>query len=186
MFKIVKLSKIYPLGKIAGLKLSARQSVIPAFLILWLILAAIAIWLIRLPILGAIIGGLIAAALHFLSEFCHQLGHGIAARMTGYPMSGVLFWGPLSTSLYPPKERKLPASIHIQRALGGPTASFLLALVGGVLVLVFSSLGGTFFWVSIFFFLDNLLVFTLGSFLPLGFSDGSTLLYWSKQRKSKA
>jgi hypothetical protein len=186
MARIFQMSKIYQLGKVAGLKLSARQSVIPAFILLWAALAAIGIWAIRLPVLGAIAGGLLAAVLHFISEFWHQLGHSTAARMTGYPMSGVQFWGPLSTSLYPPKERKLPASIHIRRALGGPTASFLLALVAGILVLMLSSVGGTTWWVAFFFFLDNLLVFTLGSFLPLGFNDGSTLLYWTRQKKSKA
>ena len=186
MSRRFQMSRIYPLGKIAGLKLSARQSVIPTFLLLWAVLAAISIWILRLPALGVILGSLVASVLHFLSEFWHQLGHATAARMTGYPMSGVLFWGPLSTSLYPPKERKLSAAIHIRRALGGPTASFLLVLAAGILILLFQSIGGTVFWVAVFFFLDNLFVFTLGNFLPLGFNDGSTLLYWSKQRKTRS
>jgi hypothetical protein len=37
----------------------------------------------------------------------------------------------------------------------------------------------------LFFFLDNLLVFTLGAFLPLGFTDGSTLLrYWPQRHEN--
>jgi hypothetical protein len=35
-----------------------------------------------------------------------------------------------------------------------------------------------YWWVALFFFLDNLLVLTLGAFVPLGFTDGSTLLRW--------
>ncbi len=184
MLKFIQLSRIYPLGKIAGLKVSARQSAPLALLTLWILLAALGIWLIRLPVLGAALGGLAAAILHLLATFGHQLGHSVSARMTGFPMSGVLFWGPFSTSIYPPKEKKLPASIHIQRALGGPVASALLALVAGILLLALRAGGGTAFWVALFFFLDNLLVYTLGSFLPLGFTDGSTLLYWSKRRAS--
>jgi hypothetical protein len=177
------MNRTFTLGKIAGLKVTVRGSVLLAAVILWAALAAIGIWLIKLPILGAVLGGFLAALIHFLSEFLHQLGHAIAARMTGYPMSGVLFWGPLSTSIYPPKERKLPGPIHIRRALGGPTASFVFTLVAGVLTLALSQTGGTVWWVMFFTFLDNLLVFTLGPFLPLGFTDGSTLIYWSRQKK---
>jgi hypothetical protein len=45
-----------------------------------------------------------------------------------------------------------------------------------------SAAGGVAFYVAAFFALDNLLVFTLGAFLPLGFTDGSTLLYWLPRR----
>jgi hypothetical protein len=38
------------------------------------------------------------------------------------------------------------------------------------------------FSLLVFFFLDNLLVFTIGSLLPLGFTDGSTLLAWWPRR----
>jgi hypothetical protein len=41
---------------------------------------------------------------------------------------------------------------------------------------------GTLWLLATFFFLDNLLVLTLGSFLPLGFTDGSTLLEWWGKR----
>jgi len=37
---------------------------------------------------------------------------------------------------------------------------------------------GTLWWLALFFFLVNLFGFTLGSLLPLGFTDGSTLLHW--------
>ncbi len=180
------MSRIFFQGKFAGLKISARLSVLPALAILWVALAAIGIWVIKLPILGAILGGLLAALLHPLSEFCHQLGHSVAARATGYPMSGVIFWGPLSTSIYPPKERKLPAKIHLRRAMGGPTASFLLALAAGVIAMAITQTGGTAWWVAVFFFLDNFLVLTLGSLIPLGFNDGSTLIFWLKRRNARS
>jgi hypothetical protein len=37
-------------------------------------------------------------------------------------------------------------------------------------------------WVAALVLLDNLLVFTLGAFLPLGFTDGSTILRWWRRR----
>jgi Zn-dependent protease len=180
------MSRTIFLGKLAGLKINMRLSVLPALILLWLALAAIGIWGIKLTILAAVLGGLLAALLHPVSEFWHQLGHSVAARATGFPMSGILFWGLLGTSIYPPKERKLAAQIHIRRALGGPTASFVLALFAGVLAVALRSVGNVTWWSLLFFFLDNLLIFTLGSLLPLGFTDGSTLLYWSKHRNVQA
>ena len=91
-------------------------------------------------------------------------------------------WGLLGTSVYPPDEQTLPARIHIRRALGGPTGSLLLSAVAAVTALALRTVGGALWWVALFFFLDNLVVFTLGAFPPLGFTDGSTLLQWWGKR----
>ena len=176
------MQKIHRLGRLAGLELSYRPSIFPVFMILWGILSAIGLWILELPPSSAVAGGLIAVLLHFGSELWHQIGHSAAARRTGHPMSGVLFWAGLATSLYPRGEEDLPGQVHIQRALGGPTNSFLLALAAGLLALALSSTGSTAFWAAVFLCLDNLLVFGLGALLPLGFTDGSTLLYWMKKR----
>jgi hypothetical protein len=93
-------------------------------------------------------------------------------------MSGVRFWGFLGTSLYPKNEGNLPAQIHIRRALGGPIGSLLLALIMGLLTLLLQPSGGLFYALVLFLFLDNLFVLTLGALLPLGFTDGSTLLHY--------
>ena len=97
-------------------------------------------------------------------------------------MTGVQFWWVLSSSLYPPDEPELPPATHISRALGGPTASFLLTLIAGGITLALAATGGVLWYVALFFFLDNLLVLFLGAFLPLGFTDGSTLLRWLPRR----
>ena len=47
-----------------------------------------------------------------------------------------------------------------------------------LLLLRISRAAGTLWWLGLFFLFDNLLVFTLGALLPLGFTDGSTLLHW--------
>jgi len=174
---------IYRLGSFAGLRLSARPSAPLSALALWIILSGVGIGLLKLSWLAAILGAMVAVLLHWLSELLHQLGHAQAARRTGYPMMGIEFWLLLSSSLYPPSEPELPAALHIRRALGGPIASLALTLLASLAALALHGLGGVFWWVALFFFLDNLLVFTLGAFLPLGFTDGSTLLYWNRERK---
>ncbi|MFL5733055.1 MAG: hypothetical protein ACJ78Q_07610 [Chloroflexia bacterium] len=166
------------LGRLAGLEVSALPSAVVAFLLLWVVLGVVGIWVLGLSAGEAIIGGLLGALLHDVAEVLHQLGHAWAARRTGYPMTGIRFWWLLSASLYPENEPQLPREVHVRRALGGPIASAVWSVLSGVIVLALaaSSVGGVAWWLALFFFLDNLLVFTLGSLLPLGFTDGSTLL----------
>jgi hypothetical protein len=164
------------LGQIAGLRLSAVPSAIIGSILLWIALFVVGIGLIKLRIDRAVIGATAAFVLHWLGEIIHQFGHAWAARRTGYPMTGIRFWGVLSASVYP-DEPPLPAAVHIRRALGGPSISAIVALLAGIL-LVLAPGNGLLFWVARFFFLDNLFIFTLGALLPLGFTDGSTLLYW--------
>lgn len=176
------------LGHFAGLRLTAHPSAVITLLLMWAVLSVVGVGLLSLPVGAAVVGGLVAAVLHYASELVHQLGHSIAARQTGYPMSGVAFWGPLGLSVYPKDEPALPGRLHIKRALGGPLLSLVLTVVAGLLYLYASGtftigdaephLAPVMTWVSLFFFLDNLLVFTLGAFLPLGFTDGSTILRW--------
>ena len=153
-------------------------------ILLLVLLSGVAIGVLKLPVGAAIGGSLLAVILHWVSDIAHHLGHAWAARRTGYPMIGIRLGtlGLLGTSLYPPDEQTLPAAIHIRRALGGPTASLLFSLFAVVAALVLRPVGGALWWVGVFFFLDNLIVFTLGAFLPLGFTDGSTLLQWWGRR----
>ncbi len=176
------MSTAYTLGTVTGLRLSARPSAFIAALLLWAILSGVGIGLLTLSPGAAILGALLATLLHYLSDTVHQLGHAWAARRTGYPMTGIQFWWILSTALYPPDEPDLPAAIHIRRALGGPIASFTLTLITGGIALALAVVGGVFWYVALFFFLDNLLVMTLGALTPLGFTDGSTLLHWRSKR----
>ena len=175
------MHSIYKLGSIAGLRLRAQPSTIISSIVLWVLLSGAAVGLLALSPGWAFLGALVAVALHWLSVLMHQLGHALAARRTEYPMVGIEFWLLLSCSLYPKEEPALPADIHIRRALGGPIASLALSLLAGLCVLALYGGGGVLWWVALFFFLDNLLVLTLGAILPLGFTDGSTLLYWIRR-----
>ena len=175
------LNKIH-LGRIIRLEVNARFSSLIAFLIIFLLLGLIAIFMIHLPLSSAIAGAYMATLLHFASELWHNLGHAVAARSTGYPMSGILFIGPLAMSRYPKDEPKLPPEVHIRRAWGGPLSSMLLTIITGIIAWSLHPMGNTVWWIAIFLFFDNLLVFTFGALLPLGFTDGSTILHWRRVR----
>lgn len=163
------------LGKIAGLQLTASNSALLGSLILWVVVGAVVFIFLRLAVIEGVTLGLVGVLLHWIAELCHQLGHAHAARKTGYPMVGVRFWGLLSSSIYPAGEPDLPAEVHIRRALGGPTLSFILSIIFGLVLLLLPA--GTYqWWAVLFFAADNFLVFTLGALLPLGFTDGSTIL----------
>jgi Zn-dependent protease len=174
--------KTYALGNWFGIELSALPSVRLGAAGLWLALSLLALVWLGFGVGEAIVWGALAAVLHYVCAVLHQVGHALSARRVGYPMSGIRLWGVLSTSLYPENEPELPAAIHIQRALGGPLFSLLIAILTLLFIAVvpFSS---PFMWYLLrFFFADNLLVFALGSFVPLGFTDGSTILYWRGRR----
>ena len=175
------MNKTWKLGSFAGLKLLAKPTALIATLLLWLIFTLVGRKLCKLSYKQAILGGLLATTLHWLSEFWHQFGHAQAAKQTGYPMSGMCANGPIATSLYPPDEPTLPGSIHIKRALGGPIASGALALLLGIVTMTLRPIGGIPLMVASLAFFENLFVFGLGAFLPLGFTDGSTILhYWNR------
>ncbi len=172
------------LGTLASLSLSASPSALLGSIVLWLALTGIAIGLLHFTTGEAIVAALAAVALHWFSETIHQLGHARAARRAGYPMVGIRYWGLLSMSIYPPDEPALPADVHIQRALGGPLMSSNVVIAAAIILLLLrlSRATGALWWLGIFFLFDNLLVMTLGALLPLGFTDGSTLLHWRNKK----
>jgi hypothetical protein len=96
-------------------------------------------------------------------------------------MSGMRFWWVLAQSIYPSDEQELAPAVHVRRALGGPIMSLGITVIAGISALLLAPAGGLAWMLAMFAFLDSLLVFTLGALLPLGFTDGSTLIrYWGK------
>lgn len=171
--------KSVPLFTIAGLRITAHPTAFLGALLLWMLLTLVGERVFNLPQGEAIAGALIAMLLHYASELWHQIGHAWAAQRVGYPMIGVRYWWILGASIYPKNEPALPGRIHIQRALGGPLFSLIVGAIFGVLYLVLRDSAGTIVSLLLAFLaLDNLLVFGLGAFLPLGFTDGSTILRW--------
>lgn len=177
------MSKGYGIGNVAGLQIVVERSVFYAAIALWILLSAGAIFLLDLTAVGAAVGGGAAVALHWFSALVHHLGHAWAARRTGFPMRGIHCRLLLCASRYPRHEPLLPANVHIRRALGGPAFSFLLAVVVGAISILLSVQSGRFWYLPAFLALDSFVVFTVGALLPLGFTDGSTLIKWWPQRE---
>ncbi len=164
-----------------GLKLAAERSALWGSALLWLVLSMVAAYLLQMPLGVALPGGLLGVVTHWGAAHIHQSGHAWAARRTGYPMRGVRFRGLLAASLYPREEGSLPAAIHIRRAIGGPLISASAAILLGALAILLRPVGGLLWWLTLFASLDNFLVFSIGALLPLGFTDGSTILTWRGQ-----
>ena len=174
----------YRLGTVGGVKITARPSAIIASIALWAVATEVATTFFGATLASGIVQGLVVTLLHWMSDLLHQAGHAIAARSTGYPMSGLRLWFLISSGLYPLDEPELPARTHVRRALGGPLMSLIVTFVAGVVALLMRNAGSPYTWIAAFAFLDNLLIFTLGAFLPLGFTDGSTLLGLWRERKA--
>lgn len=174
--------KRWPLGTVLGVEVWFTQSSLLLSGLLWLLFGvAAAVWL-KLPWGVAVGMAGTAVLLHWLGELLHQLGHAWVARRVGYPMRKLVSWLVLFGSSYPKDEPPLHATIHIRRALGGPAVSLAITLIAGLLLLILPAPGSPGSILTAFVFWENLLVFFLGAFLPLGFTDGSTLLTWWPRR----
>lgn len=172
----------WQLGKVLGVEVWFTQSSLLLSGLLWLLLGvAAAVWLKLTWGMAVVVGGT-AVILHWLGELLHQLGHAWVARRVGYPMRKLVSWLVLFGSSYPKDEPPLHATIHIRRALGGPAVSLAITVAAGLLLLILPATGSPGTILTGFVFWENLLVFFLGAFLPLGFTDGSTLLTWWPRR----
>ncbi len=170
--------KEYELGRFAGLDVSFKPSAILGTVLLWILFSLLAIQWFGISSIKAFVGGVILVLLHWASVIVHHLGHAWAAYMTGYPMAGIRLCAIFGISIYPLSEGCLPATIHIRRALGGPIASLVVTLVAISIVLILEPMDDQLLWIGAIFFMDNLIFFTLGSLVPMGINDGSTLLRW--------
>jgi hypothetical protein len=172
------------IGRLFGLELSFVPSALAGWAFLWVFFGLLGRLIFHRGVLVSIAGGAVLVALHILSEILHNVGHAVAARRTGYPMTGLRMWGIFGTSVYPEDEGQLPARVHIRRAVGGPVGSATAAAATGVMAAATAVVLPRFTWIPLLFFLDNLLVFFLGNFVPVGFNDASTFLHWRKRRES--
>jgi len=163
--------------KLAGLKITIERTTATAYGILALVpitaLSGYAVLVRRrhqpVRTLSAILAaGAGVAAYHALTQLVHQLGHALAARATGYPMTGIRYDYAFSYSTYPADEPPVPAAVHIQRSLGGLGGTTVMLMVAVVLWLRRCGQGS---WVTRgllhFVLLDAVLLF-VGSLL----SDG--------------
>ena len=178
------MNRSFKLGEIMGLQMKARPTALLSAVAIWIVLTLFGWKLLKWKPERALAGGFLAMLIHFLLEWWHQFGHSQAAEQTGYPMTGMEFAGPIAVSQYPENEGVLSADVHIQRALGGPIFSLMMTIVLGLITLILRPIGGPALVLAYFSLADNFLVFTIGALIPLGFTDGSTLLQWAGHWRS--
>lgn len=179
---------------LVGLRVTISPAGAVSFAGLALAMAWLAGWRLHLSLGAALLAGVLAALIFFLSELLHQLGHAWAARRTGYPMTGVHYFLILAASIYPPNEPELAPRLHVRRALGGFWVNVVAGLpfVPMALALwprgteILPTLPSLLAWVAAFTAVTNVLVLGLGALIPLplpggGVTDGGTLLkYWGR------
>jgi hypothetical protein len=166
--------KSIQLGKLFGLQISFVPLVFIGVVGIWLGLSLFGYYALDIPFGESVILGFVAMLLHYVLELIHSLGHAIAARWTGYPMTEIRFgmYSFYAQTIYPVDEPQLPSSTHITRALGGPITNLILSFI---LLATLSLWQGNWYWVGMFVFLDNL-IYIVQVFIPLGFNDASTIL----------
>lgn len=168
-----------PLGHWFGLQITAHRSAPITYAALLAVFFSLATGWLGQDVATALAISLLAALMHFSSTLLHHIGHAIAARRTGYPMIGVMFVFGIAQSKYPRDEPSLPGHIHIRRALGGPLMSTLVMVACGALAVLLRTEPPTaLWWLLVWGWLDNLLVYSLGALLPVPIFDGGTLLKW--------
>ena len=172
-------------GRIAGMEISLAPGFYIATVLVGAIFFLMGIALFHKSPRNALVGAFALVLMHWVSETWHNFGHFTSARHTGFPMVGVRLGTAMlvfGTSIYPVDEPPLSAAVHIRRALGGPISNAILGVVGLVAIVALNASHSTFTWVAVLFTLENFVVFVIGNFLPFGFNDGSTLLYWMRQK----
>jgi hypothetical protein len=177
------------LGRFSGLDvlIRPRHFALGTALLSAVLTVAGTVWL-GLPLLTAAFAALLCAAVHWLLEIVHNLGHANFAQFTGQPMSGMLLGDKLvlARSLYPPHEPELAPGAHIIRALGGPLMSTGVGFILGFVLIVFWGTGSIWQWIVGWGFFESVVLFGPGALLaPLPFVDGGTILYWLMQRGKK-
>lgn len=166
----------HDLGTIGGVHVRADNTAAVASLMLWAMVHTILWWVLQLPPLAALQVSFALVALHWVSVLIHHLGHALAARRTGFPMQALILIGLLGRERYPADEPQLSVRTHALRALGGPAASLLSGLLLLLIILIIRPQTFTHQIVLWAFALENLLLLGVGVFVPLGSTDGSTLL----------
>lgn len=173
------------LGSVAGMEVSLAPGFYIACVALLAVYLLVAVGIFHKSPRNALVGAFLLVLLHWVSETWHNLGHFTSARSTGFPMEGVRLGTAMlvfGTSVYPDEEQPLSAAVHIRRALGGPISNAILGGIGVIAIIAVNGFHSHFTWVAVLFTVENLGVFVLGNCLPLGFNDGSTLLYWMRRR----
>lgn len=118
------------------------------------------------------IAALISVVAIDVTTLLHAFGHIFGGKFVKSPMDELLLTATRGVNIYPGEQSRLPSSIHLGRALGGPIFNLLL---GVPLLLQLPSIpqGG---WYDLILVLASTnLFFGLGALLPLPSVDGQVI-----------
>lgn len=176
-----------------GTYFNLRLTMTPLALLSHGVVALLAAWggmaVLPLSIGPALLAGILIADMFFVCELAHQLGHAVAARRTGYPMTGIHWYSFFAASRYPKDEPELPPLWHIRRALGGFWVNMLIGAVLMPFAYYFWQSGGVLAWVLAVSAVYNFFIIGLGALLPIDIPgvftiDGGTIWhYWQKMKE---
>jgi hypothetical protein len=118
---------------------------------------------------------LVSLVAYYLADFFHIAGHILSARHAGAPMDRAHLTAPLPLTLY--DDNDVTPQAHCLRSIGGPIGSLFgtgLAWLISRLLPPQSILRDLFKLIALYAGLTG-----LGSFYPLPFIDGGTMLKWT-------
>lgn len=170
------MADTYRLGSPGGVTVVVDSSALTATIVFWALVTAALLLIFGFEMYAAAVWAVAIVALHWAVLLVHHVGHAAAARLSGYPMQGLVLHGLLGRDRYPLDEPELPARVHAQRALGGPIASLALGAALAALTWSLPPVNLPLRLALGFAAVESLLVLGVGVFVPLGFTDGTTLL----------
>ncbi len=166
--------------KFFDMPVSVPRSALVGFLLMVIVCTVLAVYFTNLTPLDALIAGVLATIIHFLSDVLHQYGHFIAAKLTGKASSGLRLWWILGSIRYPDDEGELPPALHIRRAIGGPIMSLLVLIVFLILWMLAGSYSPMTTFLLVWGIFVQAAVFVLGAITPVSIgnfnTDGATIL----------
>lgn len=169
------------LGYFGPIRISAERSAYVGFALVAATMLIAAITQLNGTGSDRLMAAFLATAGYYLCLAIHHAGHYFAGLYAGYPLERLHFYWAIARDIYPPNEPRLAANIHMRRALGGPTASVLAALLCALLALI--APGGILRFVFLSGLWINLLIFTLGALIPAFGLDGDVIRrYWPQRR----
>lgn len=173
------------LFRVSGFDFYVTRTAFFGSIMLWVIFTLVSGARYDLTPAETAVAGVIGTAFYWGTEIIHQMGHAWASRRAGYPMMAVKTYALIfGKSIYPRDEGELPASVHIQRAFGGPLFNGILAIFAVPLAIVTDNQGGLVAWTSFIFAFCNL-YYSVGALTPLPAvveTDGNTILKWWGKR----
>ena len=171
-----------PLGRLAGLDLAWMPSTLWGMAAIWIGLSAIAFFLLGFNLWAALLGGLIGVVIHWVLGVLAPVRARAGRPPHRVPDDRAALLGDLQHVAVAAGRTPAAGADPYSAGAGRADCQYLAGGAGAGGGGGDWPDGGLGWWLAVFAAFDNLLVLGLGAFAPLGFTDGSTILYWWGRR----